>query len=112
MTAAPWWCPPATNPGADRGPGSHLPYDRPSLSKVVVGVDGPLRSPTHRTADELAGLGIEIRLGSAATALDLDSWVVHIGADAVAYDRLVPATGAHARTVPGAQAPSTSVPYA
>ncbi len=85
------------------GAEKHLPYDRPPLSKDVLGVDGPRLPPTHRCADELAALGVELRLGTAATALDLAGQVVHIGPDAVPYDRLVLATGAHARTVPGAQ---------
>ena len=85
------------------GAEEHLPYDRPPLSKALLELDGPRLPPTHRSADELAALGVELRLGAAATALDLARRVVHVGGDDLAYDRLVLATGAQARTVPGAR---------
>lgn len=87
--------------GAER----HLPYDRPPLSKAYLET-GPGRTPetpTFRTEEVLSGeLGAELLLGERATGLDTHAKVVHLGDREIGYDALVIATGADARTLPGA----------
>ena len=82
--------------GAER----HLPYDRPPLSKkVLTGEWEPdrigLRKPT-----ELDGLGLDVRLGCRATALDTDARSVGTDNGEIAYDGLVIATEAAVRHLP------------
>jgi NADPH-dependent 2,4-dienoyl-CoA reductase/sulfur reductase-like enzyme len=76
----------------------HLPYDRPPLSKSFL-VGEPEATP-HTTAEQLAALGVEVRLGSPATGLDVDAREVVLGAERLPYAALVVATGAHARHLP------------
>ena len=83
------------------GAEEHLPYDRPPLSKALLEAGEPQAPTTYRTADELADLGVELRLGAPATGLDLTAREVLLGDERLAYDRLVVATGAHARPLPG-----------
>ncbi|MGQ4618619.1 FAD-dependent oxidoreductase [Nocardia sp. R7R-8] len=87
------------------GAEEHLPYDRPPLSKAYLdrlpAGTGPL-STTFRTEDVLRDeLGVQLELGAPATGLDTVGKRVLIGDRAVAYDALVIATGADARTLPG-----------
>jgi NADPH-dependent 2,4-dienoyl-CoA reductase/sulfur reductase-like enzyme len=78
----------------------HLPYDRPPLSKAYL--DSPdVPSVTYRALDELVELGVDLRLGAAATALDVAAREVTVGDGTVPYDALVIATGSSARTLPG-----------
>jgi 3-phenylpropionate/trans-cinnamate dioxygenase ferredoxin reductase subunit len=81
----------------------HRPYDRPPLSKEV------LRG--SRTPEQLAlvkpeafdALRLDLHLGARASSLDLAARRVHLeGGRELAYDGLVVATGARARTMPGA----------
>ncbi len=86
------------------GAESHLPYDRPPLSKqVLAGAWEPDRAALT-DAEELDADGIEVRLGLRATALDLTAreLTVHTG-ETVAFDGLVIATGARCRTMPGTE---------
>ncbi|GAA1829731.1 FAD-dependent oxidoreductase [Luedemannella flava] len=81
----------------------HPPYDRPPLSKEFL--DGPDEPPPPylRTAASLrTELGVDSRLGAAATALDPDARTVTVGGTELRYDALVVATGAAARPLPGA----------
>ncbi|MFC7504967.1 NAD(P)/FAD-dependent oxidoreductase [Nocardioides sp. CPCC 206347] len=88
------------------GAEEHLPYDRPPLSKAFLGAadeSGELAEvPFFRTEETLRDeLGVDVRLGSPATALDTVARRVTVGGDQIAYDALVIATGAHARLLPG-----------
>lgn len=86
------------------GAEEHAPYDRPPLSKAVLAGDGPTEPPTLATVDRLREeLGVDVRLGAPATALDADERVVAVGGEEVRYDALVVATGAAARTLPGSE---------
>ncbi len=90
------------------GAEQHLPYDRPPLSKAFLaaaeGDGGPAAVPWFRTEQTLREeLGVDVRLGSPATALDTAARTVTVGGKQVAYDALVIATGAHARTLPGTE---------
>lgn len=88
---------------------SHLPYDRPPLSKDVLRGD---RDTTTLPVD-LAGLGVHVMLDTAATGLDLAERVLHtfttetVGGAAAesagrqGFDALAIATGASPITLPG-----------
>ncbi|WP_375482622.1 NAD(P)/FAD-dependent oxidoreductase [uncultured Jatrophihabitans sp.] len=82
------------------GAESHLPYDRPPLSKqVLLGT----RSPSEvelLSAAQLDGLGIEVRLGSAATGWNGRDLALADGSS-VSADRLIVATGVRPRALPG-----------
>jgi len=82
------------------GAEEHLPYDRPPLSKDYLSADAGA-AKHYRTDEELADLGVEMVLGTPASALDTGARTVTVGDRTVSYDALVVATGAHARTLPG-----------
>ena len=77
----------------------HLPYDRPPLSKAFLGVDAP-QAASFLDAQALGDLGVELRLGTPATGLDLTAQEVVLGDECLPYAALVIATGAHARRLP------------
>lgn len=80
----------------------HRPYDRPPLSKHVLA--GEL-APEATTLPQLVRLRAEWRLGQAAVALDRERRVVSLAdGTTLAYEKLLIATGAKARTWPGAGA--------
>ncbi|WP_152365923.1 NAD(P)/FAD-dependent oxidoreductase [Microlunatus speluncae] len=82
----------------------HLPYDRPPLSKAVLSGDLDAAGVTLLAADRWPQLEVDLRLGVAATGLDLDAKIIGLADGAtVAYDRLVIATGVRPRRLdPGA----------
>lgn len=82
------------------GAESHLPYDRPPLSKEFLAgrLDVDLLALT--TPAKLAGLELELVLGERARAVDLGARVVALGSGRkLAFDGLVVATGATPRTL-------------
>lgn len=78
----------------------HLPYDRPPLSKHVLTGEWEAGRTALTTSAKLAEAGIETVLGARAVAADTESVTLADGTR-IAYDRLVVATGAAARTWPG-----------
>jgi 3-phenylpropionate/trans-cinnamate dioxygenase ferredoxin reductase component len=80
------------------GAEEHPPYDRPPLSKGLLLRDtaAPLLRPAGWHADH----DVDLLLGDAAVALDDDRVRLASGAS-VPYGRLLVATGARARTLPG-----------
>lgn len=81
----------------------HAPYDRPPLSKQLLSGDWESDRLALRTPEVLAELGLDLRLGSAAVALDTRSREVALAdGSRIGYRHLVVATGAHARRLPGA----------
>jgi len=83
------------------GAESELPYDRPPLSKEYLAQGDPPSIPLLRAADDFDELNVELRLGTRATALDLERHVISLAdGDEMPYDTLVIATGANARTLP------------
>ncbi|HSV40882.1 MAG TPA: FAD-dependent oxidoreductase, partial [Nocardioidaceae bacterium] len=82
----------------------HLPYDRPPLSKAF---QDPCSEPlpiVFRDRDALVGeLGVDLRLGTSASGLDLAAREVLFAGGRVSYDALVIATGASARQLPGTE---------
>ena len=84
------------------GAEAELPYDRPPLSKAFLEGDSG-EAPVFCTEEYLRDeLGVDLRLGGPATALDVESKSVHVGDDEVPYDSIVIATGSRPRTLPGA----------
>ncbi|MGW8848987.1 NAD(P)/FAD-dependent oxidoreductase [Streptomyces xiamenensis] len=85
----------------------HPPYDRPPLSKqVLAGQWGPERLALRAPAD-LAALGLDLRLGTAATGVDPAARTVLLADGGstrerdLPYDGLVIATGVRPRLLPG-----------
>ena len=78
----------------------HRPYDRPPLSKQVLA--GEWEADRLALPVDLDRLDLEWRLGSRATALDLDGRELVLGSkERLSFDGLVIATGAEPRRLPG-----------
>ncbi|KXX60097.1 NAD(P)/FAD-dependent oxidoreductase [Rhodococcus sp. LB1] len=84
------------------GEESHLPYDRPPLSKEYL-ADGPLTTAHHLPdADTLADdLDVDVRTGTRATGIALDEHVLTVHEGEIHYDAALIATGVRPRTLPG-----------
>jgi NADPH-dependent 2,4-dienoyl-CoA reductase/sulfur reductase-like enzyme len=82
--------------GAEPG----LPYDRPPLSKEVLTGTRAAQSTTLRSAEELAGLAVEMRAGERVEQVDPHARTVRVGRETLPFDRLVVATGARPRPFP------------
>jgi len=80
----------------------HRPYDRPPLSKQVLqGTLEPEDAFFHKK-DGYDALSFDMRLGVRAASVDLRARRVTLADGTFAdYDRLIIATGARARTLPG-----------
>lgn len=81
---------------------AHLPYDRPPLSKEVLTGDVSEEECRFRDRGQLNESGIDLETAAAALAVDLDASSVLFEDRAVRFGHLVVATGARARTLPGA----------
>ncbi|MBY8885988.1 FAD-dependent oxidoreductase [Streptomyces sp. PTM05] len=80
----------------------HLPYDRPPLSKQLLDGTWEPDRLRLRAPEALDALGLDLRLGTRATALDTDRREVCLAdGERVGYDALVVATGLSARRLPG-----------
>src|SRR5207248_5128959 len=75
------------------------PYERPTLSKELLA--GTLADPSLRPPDHWRERGIELRLGVTVAEIDPDSHTARVGDEPLAWDALVIATGARARTLDG-----------
>jgi NADPH-dependent 2,4-dienoyl-CoA reductase/sulfur reductase-like enzyme len=81
---------------------SHMPYDRPPLSKQFLAGSWDLERISLRSAERIAGLGLDLRLGQTVESLDLGQRVLRLaGGGEVAFDGLVLATGAVPRHLRG-----------
>jgi NADPH-dependent 2,4-dienoyl-CoA reductase/sulfur reductase-like enzyme len=82
----------------------HLPYDRPPLSKQFLEMGtGVPAVPWLPAATVLEReYGVELLLGEPATALDVEAGTVATPSASIAYDAALIATGAAARSLPGA----------
>jgi NADPH-dependent 2,4-dienoyl-CoA reductase/sulfur reductase-like enzyme len=80
----------------------HAPYDRPPLSKQILASQWEADRLPLRTPAELAPLDLDLRLGAAATGLDLPARTVHLADGGEArFATLVVATGVRPRRLPG-----------
>lgn len=80
----------------------HLPYDRPPLSKQVLGGTWEPERARLRTPEALSGLDAEFVLGDPATRLDAATRTVHtLSGRSLRADAVVLATGLRPRTLPG-----------
>jgi len=84
------------------GAESHLPYDRPPLSKAVLAGTREPDSIALTKPESFDALELDLHLGVRAEALDLAKrWVVLENGKRLAYDGLLIATGARPRRIPG-----------
>ena len=84
------------------GDESHRPYDRPPLSKQVLQGTWEPDQTFFRRKDGYDPLGLDMRLGVRATSADLRARRVTLADGTYSdYDRLIIATGARVRTLPG-----------
>jgi len=80
------------------GAENHRPYDRPPLSKQLLAGQWDSEQVRLRPVSHYADLGIELRLGVSATALDLATRTLRTGGGEVfQFDGIVIATGARPR---------------
>jgi len=80
----------------------HRPYDRPPLSKQVLDGTWTPEQTFFRQKDGYDPLALDLRLGVRATSLDLRAKRVTLADGGwTDYDRLIIATGARVRTLPG-----------
>ncbi|MEY2553225.1 MAG: hypothetical protein QOC57_1085, partial [Ilumatobacteraceae bacterium] len=83
--------------GAER----HLPYDRPPLSKALLRGDWEPDRIHLRKPAELDGLDLDLRLGTAAVALDVTGRTVALDTgEALGGDGVIIATGSSPRRLP------------
>lgn len=80
----------------------HLPYDRPPLSKQLLSSEWEEDRLSLRRPEDLAALGLDLRLGTPARGLDVHGRRVLLAdGEALPYDGLVVATGVRPRRLPG-----------
>ncbi|MBR8643732.1 FAD-dependent oxidoreductase [Streptomyces tuirus] len=80
----------------------HAPYDRPPLSKQVLSGEWTTRQLPLRPCADLDALGLDLRLGIAATGLDLADRTVRLAdGSRLPYDGLIVTTGVRPRRLPG-----------
>lgn len=94
------------------GDEAHAPYERPPLSKAVLGGQAPAESTELFSADRLAALGIEFQPGIAATRLRLDARRVDTSDGAsVGYGKLILCMGGRpvVPPLPGVASPAVHV---
>ncbi len=81
----------------------HLPYERPPLSKTI-----PVEPVFTATEAAFAAAGVELRRGARVAEIDRAARCVRLAdGGSVDYDRLLLATGARARILPGLEAAAT-----
>ena len=86
------------------GDETHIPYDRPPLSKQLLAGKWDVPRIQHHAPDKLDTLGIELRLGCRAVHVDVDGRSVALDdGSVVPFGGLVVATGARARPLPGTE---------
>ena len=82
----------------------HHPYDKPPLSKEMLLPGGDGAAVPLLSEEDVAHLGLDIRLNVRATGLDPWNRTVRTAdGGQTGYDELIIATGAAARTLPGTE---------
>jgi len=83
------------------GAETHMPYDRPPLSKNFLAGDWDADRIALRKADDLYSLNINWMLGQPATSLNTDASIVTLAdGTSISYDGLIIATGGLVRRLP------------
>ncbi|POR52959.1 3-phenylpropionate/trans-cinnamate dioxygenase ferredoxin reductase subunit [Paraburkholderia eburnea] len=91
---------------------THLPYERPPLSKAVLAGEADIETVRIARPDEFAALNIEAWQPDCATSIDrANRTVTTRSGRELKYDRLVIATGGAARKLPASVAKSAHVTY-
>ena len=85
------------------GAESHLPYDRPPLSKSMLTQDLPAEEVTFQDTAAFGESDIELRLGTPASALNTTTRSITLGDEEISFNRLIIATGAAPRWLPGSK---------
>ncbi|MEH0934497.1 NAD(P)/FAD-dependent oxidoreductase [Micromonospora psammae] len=83
------------------GDETRRPYERPPLTKGFLLGTADAESPFLHEPDWYATHDIDLRLGARVTEVDVRNRIVRTGAEAIAYDRLLLATGSAPRRFPG-----------
>jgi NADPH-dependent 2,4-dienoyl-CoA reductase/sulfur reductase-like enzyme len=83
------------------GAESHLPYDRPPLSKELLVGEASPAVPLLRERGRFTELDIDVMTDAPAVGLDTRARVVGTGKGDVPYQHLVIACGARSRELPG-----------
>ena len=79
----------------------HRPYDRPPLSKALLKGDWEPERIQLRKSDEIDSLGLDLRLGVSAVALDAPNRTVTLeSGETLAADGVIVATGSAPRPLP------------
>ncbi|WP_235215609.1 NAD(P)/FAD-dependent oxidoreductase [Phaeacidiphilus oryzae] len=92
------------------GQEAHLPYDRPPLSKQVLDGTWTAERTALRRPEEIDALGLDLRLGTPAAALDPgDRTVTLADGTRIGYDGLIIATGVRPRPLPRCDLPGVHV---
>jgi NADPH-dependent 2,4-dienoyl-CoA reductase/sulfur reductase-like enzyme len=93
------------------GAEAHRPYDRPPLSKKLLAGDWGADRIKLRNDESFDALGLELRLGVPAAALDTDARAVVLAdGTELPYDAAIIATGSTPKWLPGtAELPTTHV---
>jgi NADPH-dependent 2,4-dienoyl-CoA reductase/sulfur reductase-like enzyme len=89
----------------------HLPYERPPLSKELLAGTKTFEDAFVHPVEFYDTRDIELRLGAAATGLDLSAHTVTVGNETIGYDKLLLATGSSARRLPPADRSGATVAY-
>lgn len=78
----------------------HQPYDRPTLSKNLLGTPGKPQLHALRTPERLEAAQLELLLGHAAVGLDIDRhFVITDHGEALSWDAVIIASGSRPRTL-------------
>lgn len=89
----------------------HLPYERPPLSKDVLLGKASTADAVVLDQQWYDDHDVDVLTGAPATELDLDRRHVRVGDDVLRYDRLLLATGAQPRRLPGLDDAGVPVGY-
>jgi NADPH-dependent 2,4-dienoyl-CoA reductase/sulfur reductase-like enzyme len=89
----------------------HLPYERPPLSKGYLLGDAELESVFVHPPEWYDEQGVELRVGTTVTGVDLADHTVVTTGERIGYDRLLLATGASPRRLAAADESGAPVAY-
>jgi len=93
------------------GDEQHQPYERPPLSKGYLLGNDDIDTVFVHSPDWYGEHDIDLRLGSAVTAIDLGAHQVTAGSETAVYDKLLIATGSSPRHLPMADDSGAPVAY-